>query len=172
MFRHSVLNPLGYFYPITLAANEVSLAVAAVAALQFPADKADFAKEAGRILGRAALLPAELVEAANWLRTAFEVDLREFLVKHQARVLFRHNWTELSLTELWEAAKERMNAVNAAAAVPLIADVETHSVVFLDEWRFASVSVLTKGDLDAAWVALRDPVSQPKSPRTRLAAFA
>jgi len=171
MFRYSVLNPLAHFHPVTLAANEVSLAVAAVAALQFPTDEIDLAKETGQILNRPALSSDELVDAANWLRTAFEVDMREFLVTHQGRVFFRHNWTELSLAELWEAAKEKMNAVNAAASIVLIADIELHRRVFLDEWRFTVVSTLTKADLDAAWAALRDPGSLPNSPRTKLATF-
>jgi len=171
MFRRSVLNPLCHFHPVTLAGNEVSMAIDAVTALQFPKDQTNFAKETDRILHRAALSPNELVDAASWLRTAFEVDLRQLLVGHHARILFRHNWAELSLDELWETAKERMNAINTATAVALISDVEMHRRIFLDEWRFAVVSVLTKADLDAAWAALRDPASLPNSPRTRLSTF-
>jgi energy-coupling factor transporter ATP-binding protein EcfA2 len=126
MFRHSVLNPLAHYHPVTFTLNEVSLAIEAVRALEFPSDKTNFAKEVHRVLMKPVLTPTELIDAANWLRTTFEVDLRVFLAQKQGRVLYRHDWTRVSLSELWEAAKERLNALNVNLATGLIADIEAH----------------------------------------------
>jgi energy-coupling factor transporter ATP-binding protein EcfA2 len=171
VFRHSVLNPLAHYYPVTLSPNEVKLAIDAVRALAFPSDKTDFAKETGRVLARATLTPEERIDAANWLRTTFEVELRVFLVQKQGRVLYRHDWTKMTLLELWDSAKVRLNALNAALASTLFTDIEAHRRVFLDEWKFSTVSILTKPDLDTAWAAFRDPASPPNAPKTRLATF-
>lgn len=172
LFRHGVLNPLVHYHPVTLSPNEVQLAIAAVRALDFPNDRTDFAKEVGRLLGNLTLSQEERINAASWLRTTFEVELRKFLVKHQGRVQFRNNWTEMSLAELWDAAKDRMTAINAGVAPGIISDVEAHRQIFLDDWRFASVSTLTKPALDAAWIALRDSASSVNAPKSRLESFA
>jgi hypothetical protein len=171
MFRHSVLNPLAHYHPVTLSPNEVKLAIEAVRALEFPRDKTDFAKETGRSLAMATLTPDQLIDTANWLRTTFEVELRLFLVRQQGRVYYRHDWTKMTLLELWDSAKERFNAINIGLAPGFIADIEANRRVFLDEWKYATVLVLTKPDLDAAWGALRDSASSPNSPKTRLATF-
>ncbi|HEV2400851.1 MAG TPA: hypothetical protein VGS27_28210 [Candidatus Sulfotelmatobacter sp.] len=63
-----------------------------------------------------------------------------------------------------------MTTVNGALATPLIADIEAHQVLFLNEWKYSSVSAFTKGDLDSAWAAIRVPA--PAAPKTRLAMFA
>lgn len=172
LFRHGVLNPLAHYHPVTLSPNEVELAIAAVRTLEFPSDKTDYAKECGRVMGKVNLSNEERIDAAAWLRTAFEVDLRQFLVKHQGRIQYRHDWTDMSLAELWDTAKGRMTAINAGVAAGIIADVEAHRRVFLDGWSFAAVSTLTKPDLDAAWTALRDPGSQANAAKTRLDTFA
>jgi hypothetical protein len=117
------------------------------------------------------LTPEERIDAANWLRTTFEVELRVFLVQKQGRVLYRHDWTKMTLLELWDSAKFRLNALNAALASTLFTDIEAHRRVFLDEWKFSTVSILTKPDLDTAWAAFRDPASPPNAPKTRLATF-
>jgi hypothetical protein len=39
----------------------------------------------------------------------------------------------------------------------LILGIEAHPIIFLNEWKYSSVSALTKADLDAAWAALKDP---------------
>ena len=171
LFKHGVLNPLAHYHPVTLSPNEVSLAINAVKALEFPTDKTDFMKEAGRLLSKASLLQEECIDGAAWLRTAFEVDLRAFLVEHQGRIQFRHDWTEMHLSELWDAAKDRMTAISGTVAAGIISDIESQRRVFLDEWKFAAVAGLTKADLDAAWGALRDPASLANAPKTRLATF-
>jgi hypothetical protein len=171
MFRHGVLNPLAHYHPVTLSPNEVKLAIDAVRALGFPSEKTDFAKQTDQVLARAELTPDERIDAASWLRTTFEVELRAFLVQQQGRVLYRHDWTTMTLLELWESAKERLNALNAGLASRLFADIEAHRRVFLEEWRFSTVSLLTKPELDAAWAAFRHPASPSNAPKTRLATF-
>lgn len=82
---------------------------------------------------------------------------------------YKHDPTTVTLAELWDAAKEAMNRVNATTATPLITDIESHRTIFLDDWRYDRVSAFTHTELNAAWTALRDPA--PGLLRTRLTSF-
>jgi energy-coupling factor transporter ATP-binding protein EcfA2 len=169
LFREGVLNPSAHFHPVTLAKSEVEEAIRAVELLDFPKKKDEFAKKASELLGKPVLTQAELIDTACYLRTAFETDLRSLLVRYGGTINFRDDWTKIELDELWDSAKSRMNSINNALAAPLIGDIQGHSGLFLDEWKYSSVKAKTKADLDAAWAALRVPAAAPK---TRLAAFA
>ena len=172
LFRDGVLNPSAHFHPVTLANSEVEAAILAVESLDLSSNKnTDFAKETTALLSKTTLNAKESLDAACWLRTAFEVDLRVLLKQHGGTVKFRFDWSKLSLAELWESAKVIMAQVNNALAAPLIADIDTHAAVFLNEWKYSSVSLLTRAALDAAWVALR-AAPAPAAPKTRLATFA
>lgn len=169
LFRSGVLNPLAHFHPVTLAHREVDAAIKAVDKLEFPDTKADFAKITSDLLQKPALTSEETLDAACWLRTTFEVDLRGLLKKNNGKVTFRDDWTKFTLSELWDSAKEAMNRVNAAAAAPLIANIEAQRSIFLDDWNYSLVKTLDKAALDAAWSVLRTP--PPGAVQTRLAAF-
>ena len=172
LFRDGVLNPSAHFHPVTLANSEVEAAILAVESLDLSSNKnTDFAKEAAALLSKTTLNARESLDAACWLRTAFEVDLRVLLKQHGGTVKFRFDWSKLDLAELWESAKAIMAQVNNALAAPLIADIDAHAAVFLNEWKYSSVSLLTKATLDAAWVALR-AAPAPAAPKTRLATLA
>jgi ABC-type dipeptide/oligopeptide/nickel transport system ATPase component len=171
MFRRGVLNPYAHFHPVTIHTNEVRMAIEAVKKLSFSDGKTDFPSETAKSLTPVILTPEQAIEVACWLRTAFEVDLRALLVQHSGVIKFRHNWTELSLGDLWDSAKDAMKRVNSGLALPLIADIEMHCKVFLDDWMYPTVSTLTKANLDAAWAALRDPTVTPPFIKTRLATF-
>jgi hypothetical protein len=170
LFREGVLNPSAHFHPVTLAKNEVENAIRAVEKLEFPKNKEDFAKKAQDLTAKAAPTQQELIDAACYFRTAFETDMRDLLSRHGATVRFRSDWSKIESAELWESAKAAMTRVNPVLAAPLIAAIEAHPIVFLNDWKYSAVSLLTKADLDAAWAALRVPAPAP--PRTRLAAFA
>ena len=122
------------------------------------------------MLSRAAISVDERLDAACHLRTAFEVDLRALLVRHGGTLLYRNDWAKIDAAEIWESAKATMTRVNSALAAPLIADIEAHPALFLNEWKYSSVSSLTKANLDAAWNAIRVP--DPSPPKTRLATSA
>lgn len=169
LFRARVLNPLSHWSPVVIDASEVRRAINVVRELKFTIEEVNFTNEVKKAMGVLAPSAEELLNAASWLRTAFEVDVRKMLLAHHGKVEYRVNWSELTEAHLWDAAKERMLSVNAITASPLIADVETHRHVFLDPWEYARISILTKLQLDAAWAALRDPGHQPK---TRLSVFA
>jgi energy-coupling factor transporter ATP-binding protein EcfA2 len=171
LFREGVLNPSAHFHPVTLAKGEVEEAIRAVELLDFPKKKDEFAKKASELLGKPVLTQVELIDAACYLRTAFETDLRSLLVRYGGTINFRDDWAKIELAELWNSAKVRMSALNNGLAVPLIVEIEAHSLLFLDEWKYSSVRAMTKADLDAAWGALRAAIP-PGAPRTRLAAFA
>jgi energy-coupling factor transporter ATP-binding protein EcfA2 len=169
MFRSRVLNPLAHWAAVVIDPTEVQRAIKVVRDLKLTADKTNFANETKKALAEASPTLEQLLDAAAWLRTTFEVDVRNLLLTHQGQIEYRTDWATLTDTQLWEAAKIRMTVVNAPAAAILITDIETHRHVFLDVWEFNRVSLLTKLQLDAAWTALRDPGHQPK---TRLAVFA
>jgi energy-coupling factor transporter ATP-binding protein EcfA2 len=173
LFRKGVLNPSAHFHPVSLAKSEVEAAIRAVELLTFPKDEKDenFAKDASDLLVNAAPSDQDLIDAACFLRTAFETDLRGLLVRHGSAIRFRDDWTKIELAELWDTAKTRMSALSNALAAPLIAGIEAHAPVFLNEWKYSSVSALTKVALDAAWAALR-AAPAPAVPQTRLATFA
>jgi hypothetical protein len=171
LFREGVLNPSAHFHPVTLAKSEVEEAIRAVELLDFPKQKDEFAKKASELLGKPVLTQAELIDAACYLRTAFETDLRSLLVRCGGTINFRDDWTKIELEELWDSAKSRMNSINNALAAPLIGDIQGHSGLFLDEWKYSAIKAMTKADLDAAWMALRAAIP-PAAPRTRLATFA
>ena len=170
LFREGVLNPSAHFHPVTLAKSEVEEAIRAIELLQFAKNKDDFAKKANDLLGKAAPTQQDLIDTSCYLRTAYETDLRGILLRHGGTIKFRDDWTKIEPAELWDSAKSTMTAVNNALAAPLIADIEAHPVLFLNDWKYSSVSALTKPYLDAAWAAIRVPV--PAAPKTRLAAFA
>jgi hypothetical protein len=174
LFKHGVLNPLAHYHPVTLATNEVKLAMEAVRDLTFPTNKTDFMKEAHQLINKASLSPEECVDGTVWLRTAFESDLRGFLVAKRGHISFRYDWAKdnPTLDELWESAKERMKVINPTLAATLIAGVEANRRVFLDEWKYATAVTLTKTELDPAWLALYDAVTPVKSPKSRLTTFA
>ncbi len=170
LFREGVLNPSAHFHPVTLVKNEVEAAIRAVESLSFSKEKSNFAKNTHDLLQKTSPSPRELEDAACYLRTAFETDLRGLLLRHRGTVRFREDWTKIGLAELWDSAKSTMTAVNGALAGPLIADIESHPILFLNEWKYSSVSALNKADLDAGWNAIRVPA--PARPETRLATFA
>lgn len=170
LFRSGVLNPLAHFHPVTLAPGEVDAAIQAVKKLDFADGTTNFAKNASDLLQKPTPTSEELVEAACWLRTTFEVDLRGLLKRHNGKVAFRDDWTKFTLAELWDSAKEAMKHLNMAAATPLITDIESQHSIFLDDWTYSLVSGLDKAALDAAWALLRDPT--PGLVQTRLATFA
>jgi energy-coupling factor transporter ATP-binding protein EcfA2 len=170
LFREGVLNPSAHFHPVTLAKSEVEEAIRAIELLHFAKNKDDFAKKANDLLGKPVPTQQDLVDTSCYLRTAYETDLRGVLSRHGGTVKFRDDWTKIQPAELWNSAKTTMAAVNNALAAPLIADIEAHPVLFLNDWTYSSVSALTKPDLDAAWAAIRVPA--PSVPKTRLAAFA
>ncbi len=169
LFRAGVLNPLAHFHPVSLARGEVATAIEAVRNLSFPKENRDFAKETDRILGKNSLSSEEVIDAACYLRTAFEVDVRYLLKARGGKVEFRDDWSKISLSELWEAAKVTMHRVNPIAATLLIAEIESHSSVYLRDWGYAEVSRFTKTNLDAAWLILRVP--PPSVAKTRLSTF-
>jgi energy-coupling factor transporter ATP-binding protein EcfA2 len=172
LFRDGVLNPSAHFHPVTLANSEVEAALQAVESLDLSSNKnPDFAKEAAALVSKTTLNAKESLDAACWLRTAFEVDLRVLLKQHGGTVKFRFDWSKVNLAELWESAKATMAQVNNTLAAPLIADIDAHAAVFLNEWKYSSASLLTKAPLDAAWAALR-AAPAPAAPKTRLATFA
>ena len=171
LFRKGVLNPLAHFHPVTLDSSEVAAAIRAVKELRLSketdAKQTDYAAETAAALAVAAPTTEQVLDAAAWLRTTFEVDLRKFLVRCHGRVVYREAWDKLTLGDLWASAKEAMQWVNPAAAASLIGNIEHHPSVFLNEWRYSDVKALTKAALDAAWSALKDPASL----KTRLATF-
>ncbi|MBT0651545.1 AAA family ATPase [Geomobilimonas luticola] len=169
LFRSGVLNPLAHFHPVTLAPGEVDAAIQAVKKLDFADGTTNFAKNTFDLLQKPTPTSEELLDAACWLRTTFEVDLRGLLKRYDGKVTFRDDWTKFTLAELWESAKEAMNRVNAAVAAPLIADIEAQRSIFLDDWNYALVNTFDKPTLDAAWNVLRTP--PPETVQTRLAAF-
>jgi hypothetical protein len=171
MFRNGVLNPLAHFHPVTISAGEVERAIEAVAALEFPRDdNVNSAKETDSLLRKAALPPDEVLDAACWLRSTFEIDLRDLLTRLNSTVAFRHDWSKLLLADLWTSATTSMRATNDQLATQLITDIELHRAVFLDEFTYARVSAFGKPTLDAAWAVLRD--SAHLNPiKTRLASF-
>src|SRR5262249_10001045 len=148
LFHQGVLNPLVHFHPVTLATAEVEAAIRAVRQLEFPNGRTDFAREAADLLAQTTLTSQGLIDAACWLRTAFEVDVRVLLSTHGGQVTYRDDWTTLTLPELWHAAKTTMQRVNPAGAGSLITEIENHSQIFLNDWQFDRVSRLTKSDLE------------------------
>jgi hypothetical protein len=131
----------------------------------------DCAKRAGDLLAKSVLNADELLDASCWLRTAFEVGVREFLINSHGKVLYRDDWTKLTFNDIWAAAIGVMERVNPTAASSFIADIQFYKNIFLDDWEYSTVSRLTKPDLDAARNALMDPASPRKNPKTRLATF-
>jgi hypothetical protein len=170
MFRNGVLNPLAHFHPVTISPGEVERAIEAVAALQFPTENPDCAKEINSLLRKAILTPDELLASACWLRTSFEIDLRDLLTRFTGVVAFRDDWNKLVLAELWVSAQSVTHARDPVLAPLLIADIETHRPVFLDEFAYSRVSGFNKTVLEAAWTALRD-AAHTNPVRTRLATF-
>jgi hypothetical protein len=169
LFRSRVLNPLSHWSAVIIDASEVERAIRVVREFNLTTDKAKFGIETRNALAVALPSAEQLLDAAAWLRTTFEVDVRNLLLAHQGQIEYRTDWATLTETQLWEAAKTRMTVVNAAVGTPLITDIETHRQVFLDVWEYSRVSLLTKPQLDAAWDALRVTGHQPK---TRLSVFA
>jgi hypothetical protein len=170
LFRYGVLNPFAHFHPVTLATSEIESALQAVESLDFGVKETDFAAKASSLVSKAALSWDERRDAACFLRTAFEVDLRGLLVRDSGTLVYRDDWAKIGAAELWESAKATMIRVNNVLAGPLISDIERHPALFLNDWKYPSVSALTKPDLDAAWNAIRVPA--PARPETRLATFA
>jgi hypothetical protein len=160
---------------VTLAPTEVEAAIRAVKELRLPKEEGSDAKPTNCAAETVAALavattPEQVLGAASWLRTTFEVDLRKLLVKHGGRVIYRDDWSDLTLDDLWVSAKDAMTRVNSSAAAALVTAVEAHPFVFLNEWRYSDAVALTKIELDAAWAALQSP--QPSTPKTRLEVFA
>jgi len=168
LFRRGVLNRLAHYYPVTLAAGEVEAAIQAVRSLSYSKDGADAVGMINQFLSKPTLASEEVIEAACWLRTAFDVSIRTLLKRLRVKIRYREDWSKLRSAELWKAAVEAMTARNAAAAAALIRDIKQHRGVFLDDWRYGPVSRLTKADMDAAWAALQAPGIPA---RTRLATF-
>lgn len=83
-------------------------------------------------------------------------------------VTFRLDWADIAPKELWDAGKETMRSKHSAAASSLIADIEAHSHVFLDEWDYNHVFKITVQQLRDALNAVQSPGNQPN---TRLALF-
>jgi len=175
LFRRGVLNPLAHCHPITLATGEVKEAIESVDKLKFKDDeikkgqKTDFAAETDTRLTFANPSDSQRLDAACWLRTTFEVDLRALLCRLKAQVPYKPDAEILTLAELWISAKAAMQVKNNIAALGFIQDIEAHGSVYLNEWTYATVSVLTKTQLDAAWIALRD--GGGGAPRTKFATF-
>jgi hypothetical protein len=151
LFRKGVLNPLAHAQPVTLAAPEVQEAINSVKALAFRDDKnTQHVVETNTLLSRAVLNDAERIQAACWLRTTFEVDVRELLTRHSGKVIYHKDWTTLCLAELWQAAKDAMSHVNAGLAAPLIAAIEIHRQLFLEEWLYTTVNAFSLAALTSA----------------------
>ncbi len=170
LFRDGVLNPFSHFQPVTISPGEVNMAIQAVDELKLPNTVGNCTQQAATRLAIPNPTPAQLLDAACWIRTAFEVDLRALLVRYSGEVVYRYNWRSLTLTELWTSAQGVMNGVNSSAALGLINGLAGHPRVFFSDWRYDEVSTLTKRELDNAWAALLDPVSS--LPQTLLSTFA
>lgn len=165
-FRKGVLNPLAHCHPIALQPCEINLAIEAIAQLDF-AKKVDCHASIDTAL---ADTPTEftLNEAAVNLRTVFELDVRDLLTRLGGTLTYRQDWTKVDTRELWVSAKEAMTRTNPTEARLLIPAIETHSVVFLDEWEYARIRSLTHTQMQTAWDVLVSPTSRT---RTKLAEF-
>jgi energy-coupling factor transporter ATP-binding protein EcfA2 len=170
LFRRGVLNLYAHFHPVTISPAEVQMAIAAVEAMDLKKSDTDFCSRVTSFVGRPALNQQQAVECACWLRTVFEVDLRDMLVRLNGNVAFRHNWSELPLADLWASAKIAMQTRNNPLALQLIPNIELHAAVFLNEFTYAHVSAFDKPTLDAAWAILCGPAHQ-NPVKTRLATF-
>lgn len=172
LFRRGVLNPLAHAHSITITESEVRAALLAVKDLTFhdpPGARTTFIKEAAARVNAPPANDVDRLDAACWLRTAFEVDLRRLLSKLRGRLAFRYDWTTIALDELWQAAKEAMRGKNPVSASAVIANVEAHRHLLLDEWSYQNVSRLTVQQLQDALIAIQD-TSKPEL-RTKLVPF-
>ena len=142
-------------------------------------DKMTFEEKEEKYLERAiALLPTggiltdeQLDSAAAHLRVAFELSLRDFLKRKAGKVVYRDDWKDLRLSELWSAATERLNASGVQSIVngPLVATALAAHPVFHHEWTFKFVRSLTLQQIQAALAALQNSTANP--PRTILDAL-
>jgi energy-coupling factor transporter ATP-binding protein EcfA2 len=159
LFRRGVLNPSAHFHPVSLARSEVEAAIKAVESLEFQKIETDYASLASDLLSRAVLLPHEMVEAAAFIRTSFEVDLRSLLIRLGGSIRYRAHLEKIDLQELWIAGKLSMTSLNPVLALPLISAIEAHSGLLLDDWSYSTVSGFQKPALDGALGSLRVIVS-------------
>lgn len=169
LYRRGVLNPMAHYHPVSLDQSEVEAAIKAVDALAFDPGNLDYLGKASQLLGSTAPSPHDIVDAACHLRTAFEVDLREFLKRMSGVVKYRTDWSSLGLLELWDAAKVIINPTNMTPAPALIIDIESERSLFLDDFDYATATSLSQAALQAAMNKLRDPAHH--QPKTRLSTF-
>lgn len=168
LFRDGVLNPLSHCHPVTLDPGEIESAIDAVDRLNFDKGSIDCLHEAVKLLSSGPTSDS-LRESAVCLRTSFELDIRDFLLRHNGKVKYRHNWSNLTLVDIWDAAKLVMSSLNSALATPIITDIEAHAVVFLDAWNYYAVSRLSEAELNAAMSAFRG--ASTANVQSRIATF-
>jgi hypothetical protein len=144
---------------VSLARSEVEAAIKAVESLEFQKIETDYASLASDLLSKAVLLPHDMVEAAAFIRTSFEVDLRSLLIRLGGSIRYRSHLEKINLQELWIAGKFSMTSQNPVLALPLISAIEAHSGLLLDDWSYSTVSGFQKPTLDGALGSLRVIVS-------------
>jgi energy-coupling factor transporter ATP-binding protein EcfA2 len=165
-FRKGVLNPLAHCHPIALHPCEIELAIEAVAQLKF-----DTAINCPALIEAALAAPpsdSTRNEVAVNLRTLFELDVRDLLIRLRGTLTYRHDWLKIETLELWNSAKEIMSRTNLTEAGLIIAGIESHSAVYLDEWQFSRIRSLTHAQLQQAWNAFVSPTFRN---RTKLSQF-
>jgi hypothetical protein len=174
LFLDGVLNPLAHYHPVTLDPDEVLAAIEAVKALKFDEggdnkNNFDYTGEAKKLIDKASSTTEELRDAACYLRTAFEVDLRALLIKHDGKIKYRDDWAKDTpeVEELWKAARVAMKRVNPSKKGAVVSAIEGQRDIFLDEWKYSTCSAFDLQKLKDAHVALMEPGKD----KTRLACY-
>jgi len=160
-FRKGVLNPLAHCHPVSLHQGEIELAIEAVGQLEF--DKKVNLYDAIQAGLSVPETPERKNEAAVSLRTLFELELHDLLIRLNGRLTYRHDWNNVTLSELWDSAKLEMSSTNQASAAALIQQIESHSVIFLSEWEYPTIRSLTHQQLTDARTALIDHADATKT---------
>jgi hypothetical protein len=159
MFRKVVLNPLSHSGIAQLTEQEIRSSIRAVDDLKF---------EDMPYLDRAIKLCADQPNkfspsaCACLLRAAFDESLRTFCVTNGVLIAFRTCPSQVTTSELWTAAKAQVPALSASAA--LVADIETHRGVLLDELDSDVINVMNPATMKAILSAILAPTPQGPQP--------
>jgi energy-coupling factor transporter ATP-binding protein EcfA2 len=156
LFRRVVLNPLSHSTPSYVAPREIEQAMAAVADFELGNEYEPF-KAALELLQT---LPADLKERHCALqrvlalgRAGFEGAVRAFLISRKSRVPFRHDWSALSMDELWSEAKALIPVAAFAGRDP-VAEVEARRLLLVEEFHPLAWASLQENEIRASLTAV------------------
>lgn len=160
MFRKVVLNPGAHAPPFTASAPEIDGAIKAVAALKL---------EDKPLLDRSVELAGSApprfdpIMACCYIRAAFDQSLRNLCIRRRVCLPILKDDAMHSTRDLWTAAKAHAPGLTADAT--LIADIEAHPTLLLDDLAHATVSTITQPQAAALLAAVEGGRSTPLSTR-------